>query len=236
MQLFTLIMSYLIWFMFISSPVFPCGMKGEDIFYFYHGWQTHWQLIGHSCCEQKQFIFMILSNWNELRLLVIRRAWGYNSLFFYFLISKQSLNYSSIATFSLSFDKFSPFCPPLFYLQSISVVPATSSLPSIPCLGSLWPWNNPLTCGHPWTGSTKKLLKSVLICYSNKVSLPLNLCVAFVKLFTLCVCICLKELFSRSLTDSEMRSAPYEFPEDSPIEQLEERRQRLERQISQDVK
>ncbi|KAG7283896.1 hypothetical protein CRUP_034083 [Coryphaenoides rupestris] len=31
-------------------------------------------------------------------------------------------------------------------------------------------------------------------------------------------------------------SAPYEFPEDSPIEQLEERRQRLERQISQDVK
>ncbi|KAG7227115.1 hypothetical protein INR49_022463 [Caranx melampygus] len=36
--------------------------------------------------------------------------------------------------------------------------------------------------------------------------------------------------------DSEMRSAPYEFPEDSPIEQLEERRQRLERQISQDVK
>uniref|UniRef100_A0A3Q3K5N3 AMP deaminase n=1 Tax=Monopterus albus TaxID=43700 RepID=A0A3Q3K5N3_MONAL len=35
---------------------------------------------------------------------------------------------------------------------------------------------------------------------------------------------------------SEMRSAPYEFPEDSPIEQLEERRQRLERQISQDVR
>uniref|UniRef100_A0A3P8UXA8 AMP deaminase 2 n=1 Tax=Cynoglossus semilaevis TaxID=244447 RepID=A0A3P8UXA8_CYNSE len=33
-----------------------------------------------------------------------------------------------------------------------------------------------------------------------------------------------------------MRSAPYEFPEDSPIEQLEERRLRLERQISQDVK
>ncbi|KAJ6659454.1 hypothetical protein lerEdw1_018688 [Lerista edwardsae] len=44
------------------------------------------------------------------------------------------------------------------------------------------------------------------------------------------------ELFCRSLADSEMRSAPYEFPEDSPIEQLEERRQRLERQISQDVK
>ncbi|MEQ2210786.1 hypothetical protein XENOCAPTIV_019392 [Xenoophorus captivus] len=32
-----------------------------------------------------------------------------------------------------------------------------------------------------------------------------------------------------------MRSAPYEFPEDSPIEQLEEKRHRLERQISQDV-
>ncbi|XP_063065701.1 AMP deaminase 2 [Engraulis encrasicolus] len=45
-----------------------------------------------------------------------------------------------------------------------------------------------------------------------------------------------EELFSRSLADNEMRSAPYEFPEDSPIEQLEERRQRLERQISQDVK
>ncbi|KAM8863252.1 AMP deaminase 2 isoform 2-T2 [Spinachia spinachia] len=45
-----------------------------------------------------------------------------------------------------------------------------------------------------------------------------------------------EELFSRTLTESEMRSAPYEFPEDSPIEQLEERRQRLERQISQDVK
>ncbi|KAF7695363.1 AMP deaminase 2 isoform X1 [Silurus meridionalis] len=45
-----------------------------------------------------------------------------------------------------------------------------------------------------------------------------------------------EELLSRSLTESEMRSAPYEFPEDSPIEQLEERRQRLERQISQDVK
>uniref|UniRef100_A0A3Q1FUG4 AMP deaminase n=1 Tax=Acanthochromis polyacanthus TaxID=80966 RepID=A0A3Q1FUG4_9TELE len=45
-----------------------------------------------------------------------------------------------------------------------------------------------------------------------------------------------EELFSRSLAESEMRSAPYEFPEDSPIEQLEERRQRLERQISQDVK
>uniref|UniRef100_A0A673YDI0 AMP deaminase n=1 Tax=Salmo trutta TaxID=8032 RepID=A0A673YDI0_SALTR len=44
------------------------------------------------------------------------------------------------------------------------------------------------------------------------------------------------ELFTRSLTESEMRTAPYEFPEDSPIEQLEERRQRLERQISQDIK
>ena len=50
------------------------------------------------------------------------------------------------------------------------------------------------------------------------------------------MCVCMKELFSRSLAESEMRSAPYEFPEDSPIEQLEERRQRLERQISQDVK
>uniref|UniRef100_A0A2K5R651 Adenosine monophosphate deaminase 2 n=1 Tax=Cebus imitator TaxID=2715852 RepID=A0A2K5R651_CEBIM len=46
----------------------------------------------------------------------------------------------------------------------------------------------------------------------------------------------LQELFSRSLAESELRSAPYEFPEESPIEQLEERRQRLERQISQDVK
>ncbi|XP_028853835.1 AMP deaminase 2 isoform X2 [Denticeps clupeoides] len=45
-----------------------------------------------------------------------------------------------------------------------------------------------------------------------------------------------EELFTRSLAESEMRSAPYEFPEDSPIEQLEERRHRLERQISQDVK
>ncbi|XP_035236584.1 AMP deaminase 2 isoform X2 [Anguilla anguilla] len=45
-----------------------------------------------------------------------------------------------------------------------------------------------------------------------------------------------EELFTRSLADSEMRSAPYEFPEDSPIEQLEERRHRLERQISQDIK
>uniref|UniRef100_A0AAY5EA64 AMP deaminase n=1 Tax=Electrophorus electricus TaxID=8005 RepID=A0AAY5EA64_ELEEL len=44
------------------------------------------------------------------------------------------------------------------------------------------------------------------------------------------------ELFSRSLAESEMRSAPYEFPEDSPIEQLEERRHRLQRQISQDIK
>ncbi|KAL1020654.1 hypothetical protein UPYG_G00002930 [Umbra pygmaea] len=46
-----------------------------------------------------------------------------------------------------------------------------------------------------------------------------------------------EELFSRSIAESDMLlSAPYEFPEDSPIEQLEERRQRLERQISQDVK
>ncbi|XP_054905760.1 AMP deaminase 2 isoform X1 [Poeciliopsis prolifica] len=45
-----------------------------------------------------------------------------------------------------------------------------------------------------------------------------------------------EELFSRGLAESEMRSAPYEFPEDSPIEQLEEKRHRLERQISQDVK
>ncbi|XP_056280177.1 AMP deaminase 2 isoform X3 [Pseudoliparis swirei] len=45
-----------------------------------------------------------------------------------------------------------------------------------------------------------------------------------------------EELFSRTLAESEMRSTPYEFPEDSPIEQLEERRHRLERQISQDVK
>ncbi|XP_068453595.1 AMP deaminase 2 isoform X1 [Clinocottus analis] len=45
-----------------------------------------------------------------------------------------------------------------------------------------------------------------------------------------------EELFSRTLAESEMSSAPYEFPEDSPIEQLEERRHRLERQISQDVK
>ncbi|KAA0714026.1 AMP deaminase 2 [Triplophysa tibetana] len=45
-----------------------------------------------------------------------------------------------------------------------------------------------------------------------------------------------EELFSRSMAESEMRSAPYEFPEESPIEQLEERRHRLERQISQDIK
>lgn len=48
--------------------------------------------------------------------------------------------------------------------------------------------------------------------------------------------VCTKELFTRSMAESEMRSAPYEFPEDSPIEQLEERRHRLERQISQDIK
>ncbi|KAK7916693.1 hypothetical protein WMY93_012454 [Mugilogobius chulae] len=45
-----------------------------------------------------------------------------------------------------------------------------------------------------------------------------------------------EELFSLSMAENEMRSAPYEFPEDSPIEQLEERRHRLERQISQDIK
>uniref|UniRef100_A0AAV2M7K8 AMP deaminase 2 n=1 Tax=Knipowitschia caucasica TaxID=637954 RepID=A0AAV2M7K8_KNICA len=45
-----------------------------------------------------------------------------------------------------------------------------------------------------------------------------------------------EELFCRTMAESEMRSAPYEFPEDSPIEQLEERRHRLERQISQDIK
>ncbi|XP_028652917.1 AMP deaminase 2 isoform X1 [Erpetoichthys calabaricus] len=45
-----------------------------------------------------------------------------------------------------------------------------------------------------------------------------------------------EELFTRSLAESEVRSAPYEFPEASPIEQLEERRHRLERQISQDVR
>lgn len=41
-------------------------------------------------------------------------------------------------------------------------MPATSSLPSIPCLGSRWPWNNPLTCVHPWTGSTRRLLRLAL--------------------------------------------------------------------------
>ncbi|XP_035376296.1 AMP deaminase 2 isoform X1 [Electrophorus electricus] len=45
-----------------------------------------------------------------------------------------------------------------------------------------------------------------------------------------------EELLAHSLVDSEMRSAPYEFPEDSPIEQLEEKRHRLERQISQDIR
>ncbi|XDV23057.1 hypothetical protein PO909_027779, partial [Leuciscus waleckii] len=45
-----------------------------------------------------------------------------------------------------------------------------------------------------------------------------------------------EELLARSMTDSDMRCAPYEFPEESPIEQLEEKRHRLERQISQDVK
>ncbi|XP_053083228.1 AMP deaminase 2 isoform X5 [Pangasianodon hypophthalmus] len=45
-----------------------------------------------------------------------------------------------------------------------------------------------------------------------------------------------EELLARSLVDGEVRSAPYEFPEDTPIEQLEEKRHRLERQISQDIK
>lgn len=45
-----------------------------------------------------------------------------------------------------------------------------------------------------------------------------------------------QELFTRTMAESDMRSAPYEFPEESPIEQLEERRHRLERQISQDIK
>ncbi|XP_037535459.1 AMP deaminase 2 isoform X2 [Nematolebias whitei] len=45
-----------------------------------------------------------------------------------------------------------------------------------------------------------------------------------------------EELFTRTMAESDMRSAPYEFPEESPIEQLEERRHRLERQISQDIK
>ncbi|XP_060766536.1 AMP deaminase 2-like isoform X2 [Neoarius graeffei] len=45
-----------------------------------------------------------------------------------------------------------------------------------------------------------------------------------------------EELLARSLVDSEVRSAPYEFPEDTPIEQLEEKRHRLERQISQDIR
>ncbi|XP_023810489.1 AMP deaminase 2 isoform X1 [Oryzias latipes] len=45
-----------------------------------------------------------------------------------------------------------------------------------------------------------------------------------------------EELFTRTMAESDMRSAPYEFPEDSPIEQLEERRHRLERQISQDIR
>ncbi|XP_017352121.1 AMP deaminase 2 isoform X2 [Ictalurus punctatus] len=45
-----------------------------------------------------------------------------------------------------------------------------------------------------------------------------------------------EELLARSLVDGEVRSAPYEFPEDTPIEQLEEKRHRLERQISQDIR
>ncbi|TRY86024.1 hypothetical protein DNTS_029359 [Danionella cerebrum] len=45
-----------------------------------------------------------------------------------------------------------------------------------------------------------------------------------------------EELLARSLTDRDVRSAPYEFPEESPIEQLEEKRHRLERQISQDIR
>lgn len=42
------------------------------------------------------------------------------------------------------------------------MVPATSSLPSIPCLASPWPWNSPLTCVHPWTGSTRRSRRLVL--------------------------------------------------------------------------
>ncbi|XP_027012125.2 AMP deaminase 2-like isoform X3 [Tachysurus fulvidraco] len=45
-----------------------------------------------------------------------------------------------------------------------------------------------------------------------------------------------EELLAHSLVDDEVRSAPYEFPEDKPIEQLEEKRHRLERQISQDIR
>ncbi|XP_060713765.1 AMP deaminase 2-like isoform X2 [Tachysurus vachellii] len=45
-----------------------------------------------------------------------------------------------------------------------------------------------------------------------------------------------EELLAHSLVDDEVRSAPYEFPEDRPIEQLEEKRHRLERQISQDIR
>jgi len=80
----------------------------------------------------------------------------------FFKSQKQSLHYSLIPTVSLPDLMTScPLCPPL-YLQLISVVPATSSLPSIPCLGSLWPWNNPLTCAQPWMGSTRRLQRSVL--------------------------------------------------------------------------
>ncbi|GAA6076266.1 AMP deaminase 2-like isoform X1 [Tachysurus ichikawai] len=45
-----------------------------------------------------------------------------------------------------------------------------------------------------------------------------------------------EELLAHSLVDSEVRSAPYVFPEDKPIEQLEEKQHRLERQISQDIR
>uniref|UniRef100_A0A8C4QSV1 Uncharacterized protein n=1 Tax=Eptatretus burgeri TaxID=7764 RepID=A0A8C4QSV1_EPTBU len=44
-----------------------------------------------------------------------------------------------------------------------------------------------------------------------------------------------EELFSRSMVEEELRSAPYEFPEERPIERLEETRQRLQRQLTFDV-
>uniref|UniRef100_A0A8C9U2G2 AMP deaminase n=1 Tax=Scleropages formosus TaxID=113540 RepID=A0A8C9U2G2_SCLFO len=43
-----------------------------------------------------------------------------------------------------------------------------------------------------------------------------------------------QELFTRSLAESEMRSAPYQFPEDCPIEQLEERRQQMGQMLLQE--
>uniref|UniRef100_UPI00358DE4A0 AMP deaminase 2 n=1 Tax=Myxine glutinosa TaxID=7769 RepID=UPI00358DE4A0 len=44
-----------------------------------------------------------------------------------------------------------------------------------------------------------------------------------------------EELFSRSMVEEELRSAPYEFPEERPIELLEETRQSLQRQLTFDV-